>query len=101
MGHPAVREAAVIGVAHDKWLERPLLIVVKAEDKDLTKEEMLAWFDGKVAKWWLPDDVVFVDEIPHTATGQIKKTAMRQQFEGYRLPKTDVSSTQARYPPAD
>lgn len=95
VGHPAVREAAVIGVAHDKWVERPLLIVIKAEGRDLTKEEMLAWFDGKVAKWWLPDDVVFVDEIPHTATGKIKKTELRKQFAGYRLPPSDVRSSNA------
>lgn len=95
VGHPAVREAAVIGVAHDKWVERPLLIVIKAEGQDLTKEEMLAWFDGKIAKWWLPDDVVFVDEIPHTATGKIKKTELRRRFAGYRLPTTGVSSGNA------
>lgn len=86
IGHPAVQEAAVIGVAHEKWLERPLLIVVKAEGQDLTKQEVLAWFDGKVAKWWIPDDVVFVDEIPHTATGKIKKTELRRQFAAHRLP---------------
>jgi fatty-acyl-CoA synthase len=86
VGHPGVREAAVIGVAHDKWLERPLLVVVKAENADLTKEELLAWFNGKVASWWIPDDVVFVAEIPHTATGKIMKTELRRQFAGYRLP---------------
>jgi fatty-acyl-CoA synthase len=86
VGHPAVREAAVIGVAHEKWSERPLLVVVKAEGRDLSREEMLDWFDGKVASWWLPDDVVFVDEIPHTATGKIRKTELRKQFAGYRLP---------------
>jgi 3-(methylthio)propionyl---CoA ligase len=86
VGHPAVAEAAVIGVAHEKWTERPLLIIVKAENEDLTREEMLAWFDGKIASWWLPDDVVFVDEIPHTATGKIKKTDLRKQFGDYRLP---------------
>ncbi|MEX2497081.1 MAG: 3-(methylthio)propionyl-CoA ligase [Woeseia sp.] len=86
VAHPAVAEAAVIGVAHEKWLERPLLIVIKAEGRDVTKDEMLAWFEGKIAKWWLPDDVVFVDEIPHTATGKIKKVDLRKQFAGYRLP---------------
>lgn len=86
VGHPAVAEAAVIGVAHEKWSERPLLIVVKAEGKDLSREDMLAWFDGKIASWWLPDDVVFVDEIPHTATGKIRKTELRKQFADYRLP---------------
>ena len=86
VGHPAVAQAAVIGVSHEKWLERPLLIVVKAEGEDVSKTEMLEWFDGKIAKWWLPDDVVFVDALPHTATGKIKKTELRKQFADYRLP---------------
>lgn len=86
MGHPSVAEAAVIGVAHPKWTERPLLIVIKAAEADLTKEEMLQWFDGKIAKWWYPDDVLFVDEIPHTATGKIQKVKLRQQFADYKLP---------------
>lgn len=86
VGHPAVAEAAVIGVAHPKWTERPLLIVIKAEGAELTKEEMLAWFEGKIAKWWFPDDVLFVDEIPHTATGKIKKIELRQQLADYKLP---------------
>ncbi len=86
IGHPAVAEAAVIGVAHPKWSERPLLIVIKAEGQDVSKEEMLAYFDGKIAKWWLPDDVVFIDEIPHTATGKIKKVELRKQFADYKLP---------------
>lgn len=89
VGHPAVVEAAVIGVAHPKWTERPLLIVVKAEGAELTREEMLDWFDGKIASWWLPDDVVFVDEMPHTATGKIKKIELREQFRDYRLPTAD------------
>ncbi len=86
MGHPGVAEAAVIGVAHPKWTERPLLIVIKAEGQELSKEEMLGYFDGKIAKWWTPDDVVFVDEIPHTATGKIKKIELRKQFADYQLP---------------
>ena len=86
IGHPAVAEAAVIGVAHPKWTERPLLIVIRAEGQDPSKEEILAWFDGKIAKWWLPDDVVFVDELPHTATGKIKKVELRKQFADYKLP---------------
>ena len=67
-------------------IPRPLLIVIRAEGQDPTKEELLAWFDGKIAKWWLPDDVVFVDEIPHTATGKIKKIELRKQFADYQLP---------------
>jgi fatty-acyl-CoA synthase len=87
IGHPAVAEAAVIGVAHPKWTERPLLIVVKTEDQDVSKDQMLAWFDGKIAKWWLPDDVIFVDALPHTATGKIRKVELRQQFADYQLPE--------------
>lgn len=86
MGHEAVAEAAVIGVAHQKWTERPLLIIIKRDGAELTREEILAWLDGKIAKWWMPDDVVFVDEIPHTATGKIKKIELRKQFADYQLP---------------
>ncbi len=86
MGHEAVAEAAVIGVSHPKWTERPLLIIIKAEGADLTREEMLGWLEGRIAKWWIPDDVVFVDEIPHTATGKIKKIELRKQFADYELP---------------
>jgi 3-(methylthio)propionyl---CoA ligase len=86
VGHPAVAEAAVIGVRHPKWDERPLLIVVKRADADLTREAMLAFYQGKVARWWLPDDVVFVDELPHTATGKLSKLVLRERFKDYRLP---------------
>ncbi|MEN7341501.1 MAG: 3-(methylthio)propionyl-CoA ligase [Pseudomonadota bacterium] len=86
VGHPAVAEAAVIGVAHPKWTERPLLIVVVKEGEQTNKDEILAYLDGKIAKWWTPDDVVFVDELPHTATGKIKKTTLREQFADYQLP---------------
>ena len=86
IGHPSVAEAAVIGVAHPKWTERPLLIVIRAEEEELSKEDMLSYLEGKIAKWWMPDDVVFVDEIPHTATGKIKKIELRKQFADYRLP---------------
>jgi fatty-acyl-CoA synthase len=85
MGHPAVAEAAVIGVAHPKWTERPLLVVIKAEGQDVSKEDLLAFFDGKVATWWIPNDVEFVDELPHTATGKIKKIELRKQFADYQL----------------
>ena len=84
-GHPAVAEAAVIAVAHPKWTERPLLIVVRKEDQEVSKEELLAWFDGKIARWWLPDDVVFVDDIPHTATGKVRKTELRERFVDHPL----------------
>ena len=86
MGHDGVAEAAVIGVAHPKWTERPLLIVVRAEGMDSTKEELLAYYEGKVASWWIPNDVQFVDELPHTATGKIKKIELRKQFADYAFP---------------
>ena len=80
MAHPAVQEAAVIACKHPKWDERPLLVVVRKPKAELTREEMLAFYDGKVAKWWIPDDVVFVDELPHTATGKLMKTTLRERF---------------------
>lgn len=87
VGHPAVAEAAVIGVHHPKWTERPLLIVVVKDGETLDRDSMLSFLDGKIAKWWTPDDVVFVDELPHTATGKIKKTVLREQFADYQLPE--------------
>lgn len=86
VGHDSVAEAAVIGIAHPKWDERPLLIIIKKQGADINKEEMLKYLDGKIVKWWMPDDVVFVDEIPHTATGKIQKLTLRQQFADYKLP---------------
>ncbi len=86
MAHPAVAEAAVIGVAHPKWDERPLLIVQKKPDIALDKKELVDFLATKVAKWWLPDDVQFVDSIPHTATGKILKTTLRDTFRDYKLP---------------
>lgn len=85
MGHPAVAEAAVIGLAHPKWTERPLLIVVLAEDAEVSKDELLGFFKGKVADWWIPNDVAFVDELPHTATGKVKKLELRRQFAEFKL----------------
>ena len=86
VGHPDVAEAAVIGIAHPKWDERPLLVVVRKPGKEPSKEDLLGFMEGKIAKWWMPDDVAFVEEIPHTATGKIQKTTLRKQFEDYRLP---------------
>ncbi|MGB9149708.1 MAG: 3-(methylthio)propionyl-CoA ligase [Burkholderiales bacterium] len=86
MAHPAVGEAAVIGVAHPKWDERPLLIVVKKPGAEVSKEELLKFFDGKIAKWWTPDDVAFVDTLPHTATGKLQKNKLREQFKEYKFP---------------
>ena len=85
VGHPAVAEAAVIGVYHPKWDERPLLIIVKKPGQDVSKDELLKFYEGKIAKWWMPDDVAFVSEIPHTATGKILKTKLREQFKDHRL----------------
>jgi fatty-acyl-CoA synthase len=85
-GHPKVGEAAVIGVKHSKWGERPLLIAVPKKGQAILKEEILAFMRGKVADWWLPDDVVFVTEIPHTATGKILKTALREQYRDVLMP---------------
>jgi fatty-acyl-CoA synthase len=86
VGHPKVAEAAVIGVRHPKWDERPLLVVVLKKDQTAGKDEILAFMQGKIAKWWMPDDVAFVEEIPHTATGKIQKTVLRERFKDYRLP---------------
>ena len=86
VAHPAVAQAAVIGVFHPKWDERPLLVIVKRPGAELTKEEMLKFFDGKIAKWWLPDDVQFAGAIPIGATGKILKTKLREQFKDYKLP---------------
>ena len=85
VGHPAVAEACVIGVLHEKWDERPLLLVVKVEGKDLSKEEILAFLEDKVAKWWLPNDVIFVSELPHTATGKLLKTNLRDEYKEHLI----------------
>lgn len=87
VGHPAIQEAAVIGVQHAKWQERPLLIAVKKKGAELDKPGLLSFLEGCVAKWWLPDDVIFVDELPHTATGKLLKTKLREQFKDYRFPE--------------
>lgn len=86
VGHPDVAEAAAIGIRHSKWDERPLLVVVKKPGKELSRDDVLGFMSGKIAKWWMPDDVAFVAEIPHTATGKIQKSALRAQFRDYRLP---------------
>ena len=83
MSHPDVQEAAVIGVADPKWTERPLLIVIAADGVTPSKQDILASLEGKIAKWWIPGDCVFVDEIPHTATGKISKKDLREQFKDY------------------
>jgi len=85
-GHPKAFLAAVIGVTHPKWDERPLLLVKLKDGETAEPAEFLHFLDGKIAKWWMPDDVVFVDEIPLGATGKIDKKLIRQRFEGYLLP---------------
>jgi len=86
IAHPAVVESAVIGVPHPKWDERPIVVVVKKAGVDLTKADVLEFLEDKIAKWWLPNDVVFVESLPHTATGKLSKVELRKQFANYRLP---------------
>jgi len=88
MAHPAIAEAAVIGIKHPKWDERPIVVAVKKPGQEVSKEEVLKFYEGKIAKWWMPDDVVFVTELPHTATGKLSKLTLRQKFTEYRLPRT-------------
>ena len=85
VGCEGVAEAAVIGIAHPKWTERPLLIIVRKPDSAVSADDVLAYLDGKIANWWMPDGVEFVDEIPHTATGKIQKMTLREQFGGYKF----------------
>jgi len=92
VGHPKVAEAAVIGVRHPKWDERPLLVIVLKKDTSATRDEILAFMKGKIASWWMPDEIVFVDEIPHTATGKIQKTVLRERFKDFVLPAAATAS---------
>jgi 3-(methylthio)propionyl---CoA ligase len=87
MAHPAVAEAAVIGVKHPKWDERPLLVAVVKPGHALARDEILGFLEGKIARWWMPDDVLFVDALPHTATGKLSKVELRKQLASYRLPE--------------
>ena len=86
MAHPNVAQAACIGVKHPKWDERPLLVVVKKPGVELEKEAVLQFFEGKIAKWWMPDDVVFVDALPLGATGKVLKTKIRESLRDYQFP---------------
>ncbi len=85
IAHPAIAEAAVIGVKHPKWDERPIVVAVKKPGQEISRDELLKFYEGKIAKWWMPDDVVFVSELPHTATGKLSKLTLRQQLKDYRL----------------
>jgi fatty-acyl-CoA synthase len=86
MSHPGVAEAAVIGVSHPKWQERPLLLVVPRAGAEVSKQSMLDHLSSRIAKWWLPDDVLLVDSLPHTATGKLLKTKLREQYRDHQLP---------------
>lgn len=85
VGHPAVAEAAAIGIPHPKWDERPVLFVIKKAGEDVSAEDLTAFLSDKVAKWWLPDAIEFVEDIPHTATGKISKKDLRERFSDYTL----------------
>lgn len=87
VAHPAVAQAAAIAIPHPKWQERPLLVAVLKPGASLSAEELLQFFAGKVAKWWIPEAVVFVDKLPMTATGKLSKLQLRQQFVGYQFPQ--------------
>jgi 3-(methylthio)propionyl---CoA ligase len=89
MAHPEIVEAAVIGVAHPKWDERPLVIAVRRPGSKLTSAQLLEFYNGKIAKWWMPDDVLFVEELPHGATGKLLKTKLRELYGSHRLPTID------------
>lgn len=86
MSHPAVAMAAVIGIAHPKWDERPLLVVVKKPGQEVSAQELIKFYDGKIAKFWMPDDVQFIDALPLGATGKVQKNKLREHFAGYKLP---------------
>jgi len=85
VGHEQVNEACVIGVKHPKWDERPLLFIVKHEHSDVSKEDIYQYLETKVAKWWLPDDIIFVEQLPHTATGKLQKRTLRDQYVNYLI----------------
>jgi len=92
VAHPAIAQAAAISVPHPKWQERPLLVAVLKPGCTATREEVLGFFLGKVAKWWIPDDVVFVEKLPLTATGKLSKLQLRQQFASHVLPDSAAAS---------
>ena len=89
LGYPGVHEAAVIGIQHPVWQERPLLVVVRKAGAEVVPADLLSFLKTKVARWWLPDDVLFVDELPHTATGKLHKLKLREQLKFYRLPPVE------------
>jgi fatty-acyl-CoA synthase len=93
VGHPKIQEAAVIAVYHPKWQERPLLVVVAKDGQTVTKHEVIEYLKTVVTSWWLPDDIVFVKELPHSATGKLLKRELREKFKGYKLPSVEDSQS--------
>lgn len=89
--HPAVNESCVIGVKHPQWDERPLLLIVRNKGADVSKSTIIEFLTGKIAKWWLPDDVLFVDDLPHTGTGKLIKNELRQHYQNYLLTPADTA----------
>ena len=87
VGHPGVAEACVVGVAHPKWDERPILFIVKNGLEDCEKDSIKDFLSDKIAKWWMPDDIIFVDELPHGATGKLLKTGLREEYQNHLLEK--------------
>jgi fatty-acyl-CoA synthase len=85
VGHSLIAEACVIGALHLKWDERPIIFVVVVDGEELTKEEVLNFLEDKIAKFWMPDDVIFVEELPHTATGKLLKTGLREEYKEHLL----------------
>jgi len=94
MAHPEIAEAGVIGVPHPKWDERPLVVAVRKPGSKLTTGELLAFYQGRIAKWWMPDDVLFVDELPHGATGKLLKTKLRELYGNHQLPSQPQSAAE-------
>jgi len=95
MAHPDVAEAAVIAVVHPKWDERPLACVVLRQGATLTREDILNHLEGKVARWWLPDDVVFIEEVPKTSVGKFDKKVLRERFKDHVLPEVAAPAGRA------
>ena len=85
VGHPEIIEACVIGVAHEKWDERPLLLVIRKPASSLSADDIKHFLEDKIAKWWMPDDVIFVESLPHTATGKLLKVDLRKEYHDYLL----------------
>ena len=90
IGCPGVLEAAAIGIPHPKWDERPLLLIVRDDDSQVGEQEIRDFLSKEVAKWWLPDAIEFVTELPHTATGKLSKKDLRDQYRDYRFANAEA-----------